>query len=253
MPAVPRSKRDLERLALQARACFDREAQALATVGLPREGRALDVGCAAGHFAALLRQRHPRLAVHGINFDGGPIPDQVTERATRNLSEYAVSPELPQGPFDLVYTRFHLRHTPEPEDLVAAMRGVAAPGGLVAAIETDDGALRTFPEVAGLRQALDGIHTRYSMVDPFVGLRLRDLFLRAELRDVRVVPIVVCSEDIGTDVFVQLLAPFLDGGRNGLPADQLKTVVDGVEAWRTHPGAFASWTFYCVGGRVGWH
>ena len=253
MPAVPRSPRDLERLALQARACFEREAQALAKVGLPREGRALDVGCAAGHFGGLLRQRHPRLSVQGLNFDGGPIAELVADRAGRNLTEYAVAGELPEGPYDLVYTRFHLRHTPEPEDLVAAMRDAAGQGGLVAAIETDDGALRTFPEVPGLQQALDGIHTRHSMVDPFVGLRLRDLFRRAGLRDVRVVPIVMCSDDIGTDVFVQLLSPFLDGGRNGLPESQLKQVVTQVEAWRTHPGAFASWTFYCVGGRVGWH
>lgn len=252
MPAVPQSQRDVERLALQARACFEREVQALTKVGLPREGRALDVGCAAGHFGNLLRQRHPRLSVQGINFHEGPIGDEVKTRATRNLSEFSVAGDLPQGPFDLVYTRFHLRHTPEPEDLVASMRDAAGSGGLVAAIETDDGALRTFPHVPGLQRALDGIHTRHSMVDPYVGLRLRDLFKRAGLRDVRVVPIVMCSDDIGPDVFLQLLAPFLDGGRNGLSELELRRVVDEVEAWRQHPGAFASWTFYCVGGRVGW-
>ncbi|MCP4808698.1 MAG: methyltransferase domain-containing protein [Proteobacteria bacterium] len=253
MPAIPRSKRDLDRLALQARACFDREAQALAAIGFPREGRALDVGCAAGHFGSLLKQRYPHIQVHGVNFDSDRTYADLDELTGRHLDSYARVASLPKDAFDAVYTRFFLRHVPTPEGLVAEMRDACMPGGIVAAIETDDGALRTFPELPGLTRTLKAVHANHSEVDPFVGLRLRDLMIQARLTDVRVVPVVLSSEDIGKDVFLQLLSPFLDAGRNALGDGELRRVTSEIAAWRRHPGAFASWTLYCGGGRVSRH
>lgn len=250
MPAIPRSHRDLDRLALQARACFDREAHALRAVGFPREGHVLDVGCTAGHFAGLLKQRLPHLHVTGVNFRGDREYSGLAELADGHLDHYARVDALPARGFDAVYTRFYLRHVPSPEELVASMRDACREGGIVAAIETDDGALRTFPELPGLARTLKAVHANHSEVDPFVGLRLRDLLTQARLSDVRVMPVVLSSEDIGKDVFLQLLSPFLDAGRNALGDGELRQVTAEIAAWRRHPGAFASWTLYCGGGRV---
>jgi len=92
--------------------------------------RVLDLGCAGGFLAALLRKNgHTVTGVDVEEVDG--VRDEVDEFVQRNLDEGLG--DAVQGPFDVVIAADVLEHVRDPELLLRDARRVLAPDGVVLA------------------------------------------------------------------------------------------------------------------------
>lgn len=104
-------------------------------------GRILDIGCGAGVFAAGLKAgrqtgRETTPEIWGVELDpaAAAAAGQALDRVLVG-DALAVLPGLPVGHFDCVVMNDVLEHVAQPEQLLAAVRPLLAPGGrLVASI-----------------------------------------------------------------------------------------------------------------------
>jgi SAM-dependent methyltransferase len=103
--------------------------------------RVLDAGCAHGRFAALLAERHPGVAYHGVDASAELLAIGAARRdipaAARwdRLDLIFSSDTLPAGPFDLVSMFAVIHHVPgeaRRRSLVETMASRVAPGGTLA-------------------------------------------------------------------------------------------------------------------------
>ena len=91
-------------------------------------GRVLDLGCSSGELAVKLRkQGHTVTGVDAQELDG--VRDALDHFVLADLSTGL--PEGLDGPYDVVIAADVLEHVPKPERLLAEVRDVLAPGGLV--------------------------------------------------------------------------------------------------------------------------
>jgi ubiquinone/menaquinone biosynthesis C-methylase UbiE len=113
-------------------------------VGLRGGQRVVEIGCGSGNIACWVAQQiGPRGSVMAIDVASDQIEQARQQAQRRNLRNIefqvadAYSPRLPEGSFDLVYCRLVLMHLTRPAAALAAMRGLARPGGLVVCEEMD--------------------------------------------------------------------------------------------------------------------
>jgi SAM-dependent methyltransferase len=107
---------------------------AMDRAGLAPGARVIDVGCGAGATSIELGRRvGPGGAVLGLDVSG-PLLD-VARAAARELSHVtfahadAASAELPEGAFDLVFSRFGVMFFADPTAAFAHLRHALRPGG----------------------------------------------------------------------------------------------------------------------------
>lgn len=127
-------------------------------------GRILDIGCGTGFFTRLLRTRFRRARITALDISEAML--QQTRRAQgrrlpwhgRNDHCAGDAAALPfrNATFDLVCSNLAMQWVPEPEAMLAEMRRVLAPGGLML--------FSTFGRrtLAELRQALAGIRSGHA-------------------------------------------------------------------------------------------
>lgn len=100
--------------------------------------RLLDVGCGDGAFAAGLRAER-QLAGIKLEIWGLELDDAAAARAAQKLDRVLVGPaedrvaELPAEAFDCVVLNDVLEHLAQPQQLLAALQRVLAPGGCLVA------------------------------------------------------------------------------------------------------------------------
>jgi tRNA (cmo5U34)-methyltransferase len=106
-------------------------AVAAATARARSPARALELGTGTGTTTLAVLERHPGLAITGI--DRGPAMlavarDRLPEA---DLRQIALEDPLPEGPFDLVFTALAVHHLDGPgkADLFARVATALAPGG----------------------------------------------------------------------------------------------------------------------------
>ena len=139
-------------------------------------GRVLEIGCAAGAFGRVLKERHPAAHVTGIEAGraAAAVAAERLDRVIRGRIEeldFAAVGLHPAG-FDLVVAGDVLEHLVNPWALLERLRPLIAPGGrLVASIPN----VRNFQVVAALavegrfqyveRGLLDVTHLRFFTLD----------------------------------------------------------------------------------------
>jgi SAM-dependent methyltransferase len=113
---------------------FDHERPEIAACFEPEGARILDLGCAAGALGALLKRRGARTVI------GLEIATEPAARARARLDDVVVAdldrlPALPfePGSFDVVICADVLEHLADPWRVLAMVRDVLVPGGLVIA------------------------------------------------------------------------------------------------------------------------
>ncbi len=99
-----------------------------------RTRRLLDIGCGSGAFAAGLKRERAELEVWGIEYDPEAAA-RAAEVLDRVLAGDALEivPGLPAGSFDCICCNDVLEHLVEPEKLLAAVRPLLAPDGVIVA------------------------------------------------------------------------------------------------------------------------
>lgn len=123
------------------------------SLDLRGDERMLDVACGTGRLEALLRERHPRIDVTGVDLS----PDMLEvarqrfpeDERTRWLQGTLDDVELPAASFDLVTCNnaFHL--FPEQQASLDRMAELVRPGGLVAIVDW----CREYPQIGMLQLA----------------------------------------------------------------------------------------------------
>ena len=179
----------------------------------------LDVGCGLGHEVRRLAGRAgPRGQVVGIDAN----PAMITE-ARRRVAGLALPVAFevgdarhvpwPDGTFDLCRTERVLRYLDRPDAAVNEMARLARPGGSVLAFDFDsDQTVVDAPDPALARRIAELLDA--AVPSPWVGRQLFGLFQRAGLRDVRVVPHVMCfTGDAGFTVHQRVNRGTIDRAR----------------------------------------
>jgi ubiquinone/menaquinone biosynthesis C-methylase UbiE len=195
------------RLEQQASSLWQREQSLLTTAGLKAGDHLLDLGCGPGRVLKRLVTLKPALAI-GIDVSHSFLQSAV-QTAPAIRGDVA---ELPfaTGSFDFIYTRLVLRHVREPGQAVRESHRVLRSGGVFASFEPDEVALELDPEPEGwprLRQALTTTALR-RQADPFVGRRLRRLYLQAGFTAVNSTVLPWTSQEFGPTAFMDMfLAP----------------------------------------------
>jgi SAM-dependent methyltransferase len=112
----------------------------VAWLGVSTGGRWLDVGCGTGALSQVILDRRAPAAVSGIDASAGFV-EHARERVADPRASFRVADAqtLPfeDGAFDAVVSGLVLNFVPEPPRMVAEMRRVAGPGGVVAAYVWD--------------------------------------------------------------------------------------------------------------------
>lgn len=114
-------------------------------------GRVLELGCAAGMFGKVLKQRHPRAHVTGIEA-GRAAAEVASTRLDRVICARVEDVDfaaqgIAHGEFDLVIAGDILEHLTNPWAMLASLHPLIAPGGRL---------LASIPNVRNL-QVLEGL------------------------------------------------------------------------------------------------
>jgi ubiquinone/menaquinone biosynthesis C-methylase UbiE len=184
-----------ERLVAQA-ADFTPQARWLIDqLGIPPGARVVDVGCGPiGILPELAQAVGPAGVVIGVERESRFVrmaKDEVRSRAlpqVRIVQGDGLALGLEAGSFDVAHERLVLINLPQPARMLAELRAIVRPGGIVAAEEIDSVSWVCEPPHPAWTRLFDAFHAvfRANGLDPFFGRRLPGLLQAAGLRDVRV-------------------------------------------------------------------
>jgi SAM-dependent methyltransferase len=187
------STHELGRLSAQARLYAPFVLSFLHAAGIGAGMRVLDVGCGGGDVSVLVaRLVGPTGQVVGIDRSAAAI-----ETATRRAQDLAVpnmrflvgdasSPDAElaaEGPFDAAIGRSVLEFVPDPASMLRTVATLVRPGGVIAFQEADWSGCRAQPQVPTFSQCVSwgSEALQRSGADPYIGLKLYDLFTAAGL------------------------------------------------------------------------
>ncbi len=169
------------------------------------------VGAGPGNTTVFLANLFPGSQVTGIEPDEALL--QHANRRAKDLSlsnrcrfqaGRAESLPMDRDSVDLAYTRLLLHKLEDPGKAVSEMERITRPGGMVAALDLDDGAIVVYPEPAGFRE----FQTRAANAradlggNRRIGRQMGTLLAEAGLEDVRVEMLPLTSGDLPIDLLM---------------------------------------------------
>ena len=241
---------EMVRLAQQATILAAAEEEALCGLGLPESGRVLDIGCGPGAVAARLVRARPGLTVVGLDRDLTMLEKARTVMPI--VGGMAERLPFPSNSFDAVFVRLVVRHVAQPEEAFAEMYRVLRPDGRAIVIDSDDGALVLHPRPDAFLRALVARETTFQRrgADPFIGRRLRSLFVAAGFVDLALRTLVVDSVTVGRRPFARIvLSPVVDGiDRDLLDPEAIAAADAAIQGWAEDSAAFGMTTVVALGG-----
>jgi len=250
---------ELRRLASQVALLAPREFTFLTRVGVRPTDVVLDVGCGPGFFAEkLAAEVVPEGRVVGVDVDGAMVALAAQRCADHERLSFLEGTgqriPLDDDSVDVAYARFLFQHLTEPSVVLAEMRRVVRPGGLVAVGDTDDGGLVVHPAPEGFDRFLDA--SRRAQIarggDRQVGRKLKSLLIEVGLADVHATTEVMTSEDIGPRALLAIAVGFKAGvlGPPFAEPAEVKRIEDELAALSTEPGFYGHALGYLAWGRV---
>jgi SAM-dependent methyltransferase len=211
-------EREFDRLCRQASVLPSLEKKLLAETGLSPGMQVLDAACGPGIVSGLLCEQvclpSGRGRVIGVDQDQEMLA-VARERALGQGQEILFLHEniyaLPfKEKFDYIYCRFLFQHLNDPAQALRSLLSALKPGGILHILDVCDDWLFVEPpfpafdrlcHLANQCQAADG-------GDRKIGRKLRNLMLENGLGDVQTDAIMVNSDMIGMDIFLQLTTEF---------------------------------------------
>jgi SAM-dependent methyltransferase len=184
---------EIARLDAQAASIAEPTQVLLRAAGLSPGQRVLDLGCGLGHVSLLAAELvGPDGSVTGLDADAALLA--IAEQ--RRLAAGATNVRFVEGDvrtwradndYDAVVGRLILFHLPDAVDVVRRHAEVLLPGGLVAVIDFDCGAVRTEPRVPLAEEMAHHMMAafRSAHADPVIGTRLALVLRTAGLADVQ--------------------------------------------------------------------
>ena len=195
---------ELERLRLQARV-WEPEAEALLDrIGVERGWRCIDLGCGArGILKSLSRRVGTAGQVIGIDLDrqqldaAGDFVRQTELNNVEVMERDAYATGLPEASFDLVHVRFLFAPAGRHAQLLAEMRRLVRPGGVLAIQEPDSVAWNCVPSSPAWARLTTVIRAAFARGggDFDAGQRTYGMLRRAGLQDVQLRAAVLAFAD----------------------------------------------------------
>jgi len=135
---------EVERLRLQAKLTWAKEARTLAGLGLGGSMRVLEVGCGAGWVSFQMLEHFANISIVCVELDEVLIeqahkatPDHVKSRLTI-VHGSIETVKLAEADFDFAVARFVLQHVPEPVVVAERVHALLGHGGVFVIIDVDD-------------------------------------------------------------------------------------------------------------------
>lgn len=92
----------------------------------------VDLGCGTGQHAALLKRRHPRARVIGLDSSAAMLEQARGLGADVEWVQADLATWAPEEPVDLIFANASLQWLPDHEGLLRRLTGLLAPGGVIA-------------------------------------------------------------------------------------------------------------------------
>jgi ubiquinone/menaquinone biosynthesis C-methylase UbiE len=184
------------RLEVQAKVVEKIIERELAILDLKPNMRALDGGCGTGAVTRKIASKVFPAETFGVDIDPLFIEKAKTslEEGMRNLRfEVGNIDNLryDDGFFDLTYCNLVLMHVKNPVKTVLEMKRVTRKGGIVAASDTDDGALLMHPPMPRFSDLWSrfGGWAKARGMDRYIGRKLYSIFSEAGLNPIKIHPL----------------------------------------------------------------
>jgi len=137
-------------LTSQAEAIWPQEREILTRYSLPRDARVLDVGCGTGEALLRLAHENPGYRLTGVDLHEPHLTrarEQARPFGTRVRIELgdAFALDCPDGSYDLTLCRHLLQAVPDPELVLAELKRVTRPGGILHLLVEDYGMIHCHP------------------------------------------------------------------------------------------------------------
>jgi ubiquinone/menaquinone biosynthesis C-methylase UbiE len=207
---------ELARLEQQATVMANRELGILRQLGLAEDQSVCDVGCGPGLLSAAIAGNVPGTKVTGVDPQAALLaraaatcPDSLSNRCSFVQGDGTSIP-LASSSQDFVFCRFVLQHLKKPTDMVREMCRITAPGGIVCAIDVDDGGIILHPEPEGYYEVQAQIEKVKSRVggNRKVGRRLGSVLSNVDLDAVKINILPVTSNELGVRTLLHLAFGF---------------------------------------------
>lgn len=127
---------EVARLAAQAELSFDEELRILRDLGIAEAAPLLELGAGSGAVTRLLRTALPRLPVVCVDVDEHLLGCARDSGGALAVGDGARLP-LRAASVGGVFLRYVIQHVPAPAQVLAEVRRVLRPGGLLAVVEVD--------------------------------------------------------------------------------------------------------------------
>lgn len=200
---------EVARLEAQARLTFAEELRILVDLGLPHDGPLVDLGCGTGSAAKRIGAALPRLPVLGLDANPALLSRAAAGGVTAAGATASALP-LRSGTVGSVLMRYVVQHLPEPAPVLAEIRRVLRPGGLLAVVETDE-------ELWGLAQPtfseLEAVHRKAAAARRTTGTnrraarQLHRLLRECGFTGIVVRPFAITNDQVPTRDFAIHLGP----------------------------------------------
>jgi len=253
----------LRTLAAQANAIWPAEHALYDRYDLPDSARIADIGCGSGEITGRLAARYPEATLVGVEILESSVAHARAKHAAlapRLEFEQGDAFELRFAPetFDLVVCRHLLQSVPEPQQVLAELWRICAPGGWIHVLSEDYGMLHMMlgehdPDRLWHEGAI--AYTRATGTDARIGRRTWSLLRALGLTDLHVDYVVVDTLRVPRETFAEILRAWQDGysealgEKSNLRLVEARAIFDQIIAGVLDPDQYAVWHVPVVSGR----